>query len=245
MYPHLGHVDDLTATIVGWVATGATVYLFASPLLTMRHIYLAGSTMAFSDVPYVVAFMNCGLWMSYAAMTPNRLQPLVCNVFGFSMQVLYVLVFLRYHPRSSKLLLLGKMALATVALTVLISAALKLHWGGNESAASNLCGIGGDTINIMMYASPLAVVRDVVKTKSVQFMPFQLSLATLIVSMLWAFFAIWIGDIFIGIPNNIGLLLGSLQLCIYFKYSSCAEVCQPLTQRAGPGPVIDLQPGCA
>lgn len=53
---------------------------------------------------YVVSWMNCALWTTYAAITPGRLQPFVTNAGGGVLEAIYCGIFLRYAaegPRRS------------------------------------------------------------------------------------------------------------------------------------------------
>ncbi|KAJ7557798.1 hypothetical protein O6H91_04G010700 [Diphasiastrum complanatum] len=62
-------------------------------------------------------------------------------------------------------------------------------------------------------------MKLVITTKSVEYMPFLLSLASFVNGLIWTSYA-FLGrlDVFIIVPNGIGSLLGALQLVIYFIY---------------------------
>ncbi|CAN4087628.1 unnamed protein product [Withania somnifera] len=76
----------------------------------------------------------------------------------------------------------------------------------------------GVVASVSMYASPLVVVRQVIKTKSVEFMPFYLSLFSFLASCLWMAYGLLSHDIFLASPNLVGTPLCILQLILYFKY---------------------------
>ncbi|MCO5595041.1 hypothetical protein L7F22_049078 [Adiantum nelumboides] len=73
-------------------------------------------------------------------------------------------------------------------------------------------------LNTAMYAAPLAAMKNVIETKSVESMPFLLSLCTLINSCLWAIYGILKKDPFIIVPNALGVVFGILQLTLYARY---------------------------
>ncbi|KAL1207994.1 Bidirectional sugar transporter SWEET1 [Cardamine amara subsp. amara] len=72
--------------------------------------------------------------------------------------------------------------------------------------------------SIIMYGSPLSIMRLVIKTKSVEFMPFFLSLFVFLCGTSWFIYGLIGRDPFVAIPNGFGCALGTLQLILYFIY---------------------------
>ncbi|KAH7557754.1 hypothetical protein JRO89_XS11G0213900 [Xanthoceras sorbifolium] len=79
-------------------------------------------------------------------------------------------------------------------------------------------GTVGLVAAVTMYGSPLVVVRQVIRTKSVEFMPFYLSLFSFISSSLWMIYGLLSHDMFLASPNIAAAPLGLLQLIVYCKY---------------------------
>ncbi|MED6156438.1 hypothetical protein PIB30_014403 [Stylosanthes scabra] len=77
-------------------------------------------------------------------------------------------------------------------------------------------------LTVLMYASPLLAMRTVIKTKSVEYMPFLLSLFMFLNAGAWALYSLLLRDFYIGIPNFVGLVLGSAQLTVYLMYKEKA-----------------------
>ncbi|KAM1070286.1 hypothetical protein ACFX13_002152 [Malus domestica] len=72
--------------------------------------------------------------------------------------------------------------------------------------------------SVSMYASPLVVVKQVILTKNVEYMPFYVSLFSFISSSLWMAYGLLSHDIFVASPNLVGTPLSILQLVLYCKY---------------------------
>ncbi|KAK9016617.1 hypothetical protein V6N11_079112 [Hibiscus sabdariffa] len=70
----------------------------------------------------------------------------------------------------------------------------------------------------------------VIRTKSVEYMPFYLSLSTFLMSTSFFLYGIFNFDPFIYAPNGIGTILGIIQLALYFHYKtkSVEESGEPL-----------------
>uniref|UniRef100_H3GF12 Sugar transporter SWEET1 n=1 Tax=Phytophthora ramorum TaxID=164328 RepID=H3GF12_PHYRM len=72
--------------------------------------------------------------------------------------------------------------------------------------------------SVGLYASPMATIRHVIRTKTSSSMPFTMGVVNVINSFCWVVYAALVDDIFILVPNASGALLGSLQLVLTFIY---------------------------
>uniref|UniRef100_A0A0E0EFS9 Bidirectional sugar transporter SWEET n=1 Tax=Oryza meridionalis TaxID=40149 RepID=A0A0E0EFS9_9ORYZ len=70
----------------------------------------------------------------------------------------------------------------------------------------------------IMYSSPLTIMSQVVKTKSVEYMPLLLSVVSFLNGLCWTSYALIRFDIFITIPNGLGVLFAAVQLILYIIY---------------------------
>ncbi|MBA0881561.1 hypothetical protein Goshw_011213 [Gossypium schwendimanii] len=79
-------------------------------------------------------------------------------------------------------------------------------------------GTIGLVTSVAMYAAPLVVVKQVIMTKSVEFMPFYLSFFSFLASVLWLAYGLLSHDLLLASPNLVGPPLGILQLGLHCKY---------------------------
>lgn len=106
-------------------------------------------------------------------------------------------------------------ALAFFAVTLVVAESLSQ---GGEGRRAGYVGNVADVLSLLMYAAPLSVVADVIRTKSVEFMPLGLSLGTLLTTSMWTAYALWVGDLNIGLPNHVGTVLGFAQVGVYSSF---------------------------
>ncbi|KAK4480712.1 hypothetical protein RD792_013794 [Penstemon davidsonii] len=85
----------------------------------------------------------------------------------------------------------------------------------------------GLVASIAMYGSPLVAVKQVIQTKSVEFMPFYLSFFSFLASSLWMVYGLLSHDLFLASPNLVGSPLGILQLFLYCKYRTRESMEEP------------------
>ncbi|GMI89530.1 hypothetical protein like AT1G21460 [Hibiscus trionum] len=102
------------------------------------------------------------------------------------------------------------------------------------------CGLAATIFSIIMYASPLSIMRLVIKTKSVEFMPFFLSLFVFLCGTSWFVYGLLGRDAFIAVPNGFGCGLGTMQLILYFIYRNNKGSTSPEMKKANGNGTIEI-----
>ncbi|MED6186838.1 hypothetical protein PIB30_070583 [Stylosanthes scabra] len=199
----------------------ASVALYAAPTVTFKRVIRKKSTEEFSCIPYIVALLNCLLFTWYGLpVVSNKWEnfPLVTvNGVGIAFELSYVLIYFCFASPK------GKVKVAIIAIPVLIvfsaiAIASAFAFPGDHRHRKLLVGSVGLGVSIAMYASPLVVMKKVIQSKSVEFMPLPLSLCSFLASSLWLTYGILIRDIFVAGPSVVGTPLGILQLVLHCKY---------------------------
>ncbi|XP_031254835.1 bidirectional sugar transporter SWEET2 isoform X1 [Pistacia vera] len=191
--------------------------LFVSPIPTFRRIIRNGSTEAFSGLPYVYALLNCliTLWYGTPLISHNNLMVLTVNVIGAVFQLVYLAIFIGYAEKEKKFQMFGFLLADFGLFGVIVVSSLQI---ADSSTRWIFVGILSSAALISMFASPLFVINLVIRTRSVEFMPFYLSLSTFLMSSSFFLYGILNWDAFVYVPNGIGTILGIVQLVLYFYY---------------------------
>ncbi|XP_031124133.1 bidirectional sugar transporter SWEET7-like isoform X2 [Ipomoea triloba] len=149
---------NTTRTIVGIIGNLASVFLRISPLPTIVQIWKKKSVEQYSAAPYLATFLNCGLWVFYGTpiVHPNSLLLLTVNGLGVVITIVYLFVFLYCSDRNNRF----KVALIVLAEVVFMAAhaILVLTLAHNWKLRSAIVGSTAGVCNILVYASPLAIM---------------------------------------------------------------------------------------
>ncbi|GLJ37831.1 hypothetical protein SUGI_0769520 [Cryptomeria japonica] len=211
-------LPDTIRTILGIIGNVTSLFLFLSPVSTFYKVWKWKSTRQFSGVPYVATLANCLLWVLYGipVVHPHSILVITINGTGVVLEFFYLSMFILYSPKNDKL----KVVKALGAVLILFAgvAVLTLTVFHSHEKRSLFVGLLAVVFCTGMYAAPLSVMKLVIKTKSVKYMPLSLSLAGLANGIVWTAYALIRFDIFVTIPNGIGSLLGIAQLILYGLY---------------------------
>lgn len=206
---HLAFIFGLLGNIVSFM-----VYL--APVPTFYKIYKKKSTEGFQSVPYVVGLFSAMLWIYYAFLKPDTTLLITINSVGCFIQTFYICFFLFYATKKAKMdtvKLLLSMNVVGLGLVILLTQFLAK--GSNRAQIVGwICLI----FSFCVFVAPLCVLRQVIKTKSVEYMPFQLSFFLTLSAVMWFFYGLLRKDYNIAIPNVLGFTLGVIQMALYLIY---------------------------
>ncbi|KAI9108404.1 hypothetical protein K1719_020595 [Acacia pycnantha] len=209
---------DVARTVFGILGNIISGFLFLSPVPTFVGIWKKGSVQEFSPAPYLATLGNCMVWTLYGLpiVHPNSILVVTINGSGIVIEVVFIVLFLIYSPPKKRVKVLAWVILELIFMAALTVLTLTLAHSHKKRSA--IVGTVCIIFNVMMYASPLAVMKLVITTKSVEFMPFFISLAAFGNGVAWTTYALIRFDPFITVPNGLGTLLAVAQLILYATY---------------------------
>ncbi|XP_022895396.1 bidirectional sugar transporter SWEET1-like [Olea europaea var. sylvestris] len=204
--------------VFGVIGNATGLFLFLSPMVTFKRIVMKKSTEQFSGIPYVMTLLNCLLaaWYGLPFISPDNILVTAINGTGVLIESIYVLIFFIFAPKKEKGKILG---LFISILAVFSTIAMISVFGLHESKKRKLlCGFAASIFSVIMYASPLLIMRMVIKSKSVEYMPLFLSLFVFLCGTSWFIYGLIGRDPFLFVPNGFGSGLGAMQLILYAIY---------------------------
>ncbi|XP_021775815.1 bidirectional sugar transporter SWEET12-like [Chenopodium quinoa] len=204
-------------TIFGLLGNTISFMVFLSPIPTFYRIYKKKSTEEFQSIPYVIAFFSCILWLLYAFVKTDVIFLVTINSFGLFIETIYIAIFLVYANKKTRIstfkqiLLFNVFGFGVIVFFTMVIAKttrvrlLILGW---------ICLI----FSLCVFVAPLGVMRKVIRTKSVEYMPFFLSFFLTISAVVWFFYGLLKHDYYIAIPNVLGFTFGIVQMILYAIY---------------------------
>jgi solute carrier family 50 (sugar transporter) len=177
---------------------------------TIAEIRRTQTTGQLSPLPFVSLLTNCLVWATYGVLGSD-MTVLAPNISGILLGAYYTATFAKYSKESMlpKLAVTGAIAAATAVAAATLPAAEAMHY----------IGLGGCGLVVIMLASPLAVLKTVIKEKSTATLPFLTSFAGFCNSITWGGYGYLVAhDPMIWGPNLLGFASSVLQLSLFAIY---------------------------
>ncbi|XP_047973434.1 bidirectional sugar transporter SWEET3b-like [Salvia hispanica] len=214
---------------VGISGNAASMLLYAAPIFTFSKVIRKKSIEEYSCVPYIMALLNCVLYTWYGLPVVSykweNFPVVTINGIGILLELSFILIYFYYASTDGK----KKVAMMTLPVLLLSSSVVLLSAFAFHDHQHRKAFVGsiGLVASVAMYGSPLVAMKKVIQTKSVEFMPFYLSLFSFLASSLWMAYGLLSHDLFLASPNLVGSPLGILQLILYCIYRKRGGVKQP------------------
>ncbi|KAL5716505.1 Bidirectional sugar transporter SWEET2a [Ranunculus cassubicifolius] len=192
--------------------------LFVSPIPTFRRIVTNRSTEQFSGLPYIYSLLNCliCLWYGTPLVCHGVILVLTVNSIGAVFQLCYASLFITYAAKGKRARMIGLLLAVFGIFAVIVFVTLRFLEPDMRRVVVGYLSVAS---LISMFASPLFIINLVIRTRSIEFMPFYLSLSTFLMSISFFVYGVMKEDGFIYVPNGVGTLLGLAQLVLYWYYS--------------------------
>ncbi|XVF49556.1 hypothetical protein PTKIN_Ptkin04bG0022300 [Pterospermum kingtungense] len=214
--------DDPWVFISGLLGNISSFVVFLAPLPTFIRICKKKSTEGFQSIPYVVSLFSAMLWIYYAFVKSGAFLLITINSFGCVIETIYIAIYVAFAPKQARMFTLRVFLLLNFG--GFCSILLLTHFLAKGSNRVTLLGWISVAFATSVFAAPLSIIRQVIRTKSVEFMPFYLSLLLTQSAIAWLLYGVFLKDWYIAIPNVLGFIFGMLQMVLYAIYKNYKTV---------------------
>ncbi|XP_047974852.1 bidirectional sugar transporter NEC1-like isoform X2 [Salvia hispanica] len=211
MAPNMANAFGILGNVVSFL-----VYL--APVPTFRSIFKKKSTEGFQAIPYAVALFSAMLYLYYAFLKKNGTMLITINTFGCTIEVVYLAIYMIYATKESRVFTTKLILLLNVISLGLIT--LCTYYFAHGHLRVNIVGWICAVFSVAVFVAPLSIMRQVVRTKSVEYMPFTLSCFLTLCAVVWFFYGFLIKDYYIATPNILGFVFGLAQMMLYLVYKN-------------------------
>ncbi|KAG8496530.1 hypothetical protein CXB51_007629 [Gossypium anomalum] len=228
------------AFVFGILGNVVSFLVSLAPLPTFYQIYKKRTSEGYQSIPYVVSLFSAMLWIYYALLKKDAMLLITINTFCVFIQTFYIVVYFYYGPKKEKLVTLKLILLFNVfGFGVIFFSTFFLK---NSLVRLQILGYICMGFALCVFVAPLGILRKVIKTKSVEYMPFTLSVFLTLGAVMWFFYGLLLKDMNIAVPNVLGFIFGILQMILYAIYKNYPEkmVEDPKLQSSAQQVVVDV-----
>ncbi|XP_075633320.1 bidirectional sugar transporter NEC1-like [Castanea sativa] len=206
--------------IFGLLGNIVSFLVFMAPIPTFYKICKKKSSEGFQSIPYVISLLSAMLLLYYGFLKTNAYLIITINGIGCVIEVIYLTLYIIYAPKKEKLFTV-RLVISNIGAfgLIMVTTIFLLKGSKRVNAIGWICAV----YNLAVFAAPLSIMMRVIRTKSVEFMPFTLSLFLTLCATVWFFYGYFVRDFFIALPNVMGFLFGISQMILYIIYKDAAN----------------------
>ncbi|XP_042485269.1 bidirectional sugar transporter SWEET14-like [Macadamia integrifolia] len=210
--------------------------VYIAPTTTFVRVCKKKSTEGFQSLPYVTALFSAMLWIYYAYLKTGAYYLITINSVGCVIETIYIAIYLVYAPKKARILTAKLLVLMNLCLFSMILILSQFLAKGQNRV--RVVGWICDTFSVIVFVAPLSIVRLVIRTRSVEYMPFTLSFFLTLSAVMWFSYGFLLKDLYIALPNILGFIFGVLQMVLYLIYKGCIK--KVVGQKVQAEQVIDV-----
>ncbi|XP_018359745.1 PREDICTED: sugar transporter SWEET1 [Trachymyrmex cornetzi] len=166
-----------------------------------------------SEKQLITKSILCILMLRYAWMLGDS-NMINVNIFGLLTNMIYMIIYYYYAPNTKEVLKL--IYKVTIFVAIFLVYAQMEHPANVEFRF----GIVVTVLLLLLIGAPLAHLKNVIKTKNTEILPFPLIFMGTLVSFQWLLYGLIINNVFIIFQNAIGFILSIAQLSLFVIFPS-------------------------
>ncbi|XP_022988603.1 bidirectional sugar transporter SWEET12-like [Cucurbita maxima] len=190
--------------------------VFLAPVPTFVRVCRKKSTEGFQSIPYVVALFSALLLIYYSTLNADEFFLMTINSVGCFIETIYIALYIAYAPKKARTFTVRFFLLLDVVgfCSILAVTQFLVKRPYRARVIGFICG----GLSVSVFAAPLSIMRRVIRTKSVEFMPFNLSFFLTLSAVMWLCYGLLLKDFYVALPNTLGFTFGMAQMILYAIY---------------------------
>jgi solute carrier family 50 protein (sugar transporter) len=198
------------------------LYLSSAP--AVARAASSGRIGSLNMLPQSLMVLSTFAWMSYGLSVPNA-YIVMSNLPGSVAAVAFFVALLPLlpHERARERAQVQCVLVVGAALQVVLWSWLVLS-GATHAEIVFALGAYGSAICVVLFASPLSTVQEVLLTRNAASIYAPLTFTQCANCLMWTLYGLGIGDIWVYGPNGLGLGLGVVQLVLKLSYPSTVRL---------------------
>jgi len=204
---------DNLEDIFGWAALGFTMFIYLTPVLPFINV-LKGKV-SYEETPGVLVsatYVNCFCWYIYGDMIFSD-QVKICNCIGVIISICLISIYLVYEIRKYTLdAILNALIIITGSYATYRGLTIVVD---DDAIIGKICNVTA----IIVFLNTMYLIYKVIREKNNYILiPIYSVWISLFAYGLWVIYGIIIKDVYLMIPNVIGIVLSIIQICIYIIF---------------------------
>lgn len=229
---------EIAHSVLGILGNIASGIFFLSSVPTVVCIIRRKSSGGISGDLYVFKLFNCMLWSLYGLpfVHPHDFWVVLTNTFGCVFAVVYIIPYVCYASRKERLSVLLKVVV--ILLCFIIMVVLLFTLGHSRQNRITVVGILCAVVSSCMHLTLLSQTKIALQSRDMKYLHPNSSIAGFLKGAIWTAYGIVNFDIYIVIPNGVGVAVGIMQvmLAIYLRLTKgidppSIEDCEAKTSR--------------
>lgn len=194
-----------------------------SGIPSVLEIWRQKSTGSKSPLTFVMLYVNGYIWTAYGVFAADW-TVLISNATSIVLGLLYSGLFysqIKDAPKRKnmeRLVVVSFVFISLLSLLLYINSADTERPDETEAAGIKISGVVGSISAVCLMGSPLAVMKLVIEKQNSIFLPIPITLCANLNAFTWTIYGLTRKDLFIIVPNTVGLVLGMVQICLLFAF---------------------------
>ncbi|KAI5074196.1 hypothetical protein GOP47_0010157 [Adiantum capillus-veneris] len=227
------HHPHLAIHVLGVLGNIASVTFFLASLPSVLKMVRTKSACAEDVVSAVngqmVRMMTCCMWMVYACVRGQfALWILLTNSLGCGLSLAFLIPFFYFSPCPQRRHALKKLIVTSCALGITVGIMLWLL--ESKSSRIKAMGIISGIFSSLIHLGLLSQVKEALAYKDQSYLKPHASILAFIKGGTWVAYGLLSMDIYIMIPNGVGVLTGCVQMLLGCMLSCMRKKC-PIIER--------------